>query len=321
MKRRKAFRGKDSRLANEPGDPSRRAGPIIHHPSSLINPRGFTLIELLVVIGIIALLMAILFPALSRARGQAKAMVCQTRLRQWGMTLNMYAQDNGGRFPCDGGGSAGAWLLRGMLLGASATDPNAPQDSLHHFRTKDIACCPVATKSLPPERIVSSSSGSLPGTSNLMPMAANGIPGSEFPAWVVTGPGPQFVGSYGVNNWLFTGGGFGSPVAVRRRFLTVDIFSLKSKGNIPMLLDSVAPSGRLQSAPPPAERSAANHFCIDRHDGCVNGLLLDWSVRRIGLKELWTLKWNKDFDTNGRWTKAGGVKPEQWPKWMRRFRD
>jgi len=62
-------------------------------------------------------------------------------------------------------------------------------------------------------------------------------------------------------------------------------------------------------------------FLINRHEGHVNGLFLDWSVRKIGLKELWTLKWHADFNTAGRWTKAGGVNPEAWPQWMRKFKD
>jgi hypothetical protein len=53
----------------------------------------------------------------------------------------------------------------------------------------------------------------------------------------------------------------------------------------------------------------------------VNGLFLDWSVRRVGLKELWTLKWNQSFNTANRWTLAGGVKPEDWPEWMMSFKD
>jgi len=44
-------------------------------------------------------------------------------------------------------------------------------------------------------------------------------------------------------------------------------------------------------------------------------------VRKVGLKELWTLKWSKYFDTSGPWTKAGGVAPEDWPAWMRGFKD
>ena len=61
--------------------------------------------------------------------------------------------------------------------------------------------------------------------------------------------------------------------------------------------------------------------CINRHDGYVNGLFMDWSVRRVGLKELWTLKWQRDLNTANKWTAAGGVKPEDWPEWMRKFKD
>jgi len=50
--------------------------------------------------------------------------------------------------------------------------------------------------------------------------------------------------------------------------------------------------------------------CINRHDGFVNCLFMDWSVRKVGLKELWMLKWHREFNTANRWTKAGGVKPE-----------
>ena len=49
--------------------------------------------------------------------------------------------------------------------------------------------------------------------------------------------------------------------------------------------------------------------CMDRHDGGVNCLFLDWSVRKVGLKELWTLKWVKPWPTAGPWTKRGGVRP------------
>ncbi len=48
---------------------------------------------------------------------------------------------------------------------------------------------------------------------------------------------------------------------------------------------------------------------VDRHSGGVNGLFLDWSSRKVGVKELWTLKWYEGFNTANQWTKAGGVKP------------
>ena len=76
--------------------------------------------------------------------------------------------------------------------------------------------------------------------------------------------------------------------------------------------------------PPPQENRGKTNmiwFCINRHDGYVNSLFMDWSVRKVGLKELWTLKWHRNFNTSNRWTRAGGVRPEDWPEWMRDFKD
>ncbi len=60
---------------------------------------GFTLIELLVVIAIIAILMAILMPALQRVKEQAREMACRANLRQYGITQNLYLDDNDGKYP------------------------------------------------------------------------------------------------------------------------------------------------------------------------------------------------------------------------------
>ena len=61
--------------------------------------KGFTLVELLVVISIIALLISILVPALSKARKQAKKVLCKSNLRQWGIMVNEYAPDYNGYLP------------------------------------------------------------------------------------------------------------------------------------------------------------------------------------------------------------------------------
>jgi prepilin-type N-terminal cleavage/methylation domain-containing protein/prepilin-type processing-associated H-X9-DG protein len=60
---------------------------------------AFTLIELLVVIGIIALLMAILLPALEKAREQANKTRCATHLQQLGQSLSLYSNENHGDYP------------------------------------------------------------------------------------------------------------------------------------------------------------------------------------------------------------------------------
>ena len=77
---------------------------------------GFTLVELLVVIGIIAILIAIMMPALGRAKESAKRVQCMSNLRQLGTAIMMYTQDSKGRFP-------GAWDWHPRLTGNTWDGP------------------------------------------------------------------------------------------------------------------------------------------------------------------------------------------------------
>ncbi|NLT78336.1 MAG: prepilin-type N-terminal cleavage/methylation domain-containing protein, partial [Planctomycetes bacterium] len=101
------------------------------------SERAFTLIELLVVIAVIAMLMAILIPALQRARRQARAVVCQAHLKQWGVRLATGAsEDDASLQKWDSAGNTHkAWRFS-----LQADDVPPPEN-----RSRDIRFCPMAT--------------------------------------------------------------------------------------------------------------------------------------------------------------------------------
>ena len=95
------------------------------------NSRGFTLIELLVVIGIIAILAAILFPVVARARETARKTNCASNLRQIGTAVAMYLQDYDECFPNTGDpmlwmGRRWRWPLQPYLAYGARRDPVDP---------------------------------------------------------------------------------------------------------------------------------------------------------------------------------------------------
>jgi len=299
--------------------------------------KAFTLVELLVVIAVIALLMAILVPAMEKARKQARTAACQVNLRQWGTALAAFAEDNDGLFPrveYSPRESEGAlWILTGWCLAETRNDKLQPLRRYHPISTKGMLC-PEATT---PADVATGGGG----------WGMGGVtwhyeikPGGTNRAWVlIVSGGPADEAhvvsvSYGLNGWLFqqrpgvlrtsaeraeAGLKTSSPPSY------TNIFLLRRTAGVPLLLDAAYFQGLpTEDTRPPwqdDDARAMGGFCINRHSEYINALFLDWSVRKVGLKELWTLKWHENYNTTGPWTKAGGATPEKWPPWMRGFKD
>jgi prepilin-type processing-associated H-X9-DG protein len=232
-------------------------------------------------------------------RRRAKEYVCQSNLRQWNVVFHDYVQNNNGQFLTGERGTAFYWPAQ--------LDPVTQS-----WKTNKTWFCPTALK----------------------PMS-DGERMDGFTAWGIytgsSGIGPDGIaGSYALNGYLLDVQNATEMMLEQRRASDFwRTLQVADGARVPVMIEALRfdlwPS--YTQAPPVSENttwSSTEHMarcCINRHDGAVNCLFADGSVRKVGLKELWTLKWHRTFNTEGPWTKAGGVQSDNWPVWMRGFKD
>jgi prepilin-type N-terminal cleavage/methylation domain-containing protein len=274
--------------------------------------RGFTLIELLVVVAVIALLMAILMPSLQRARRQAKTVACQAQLHQWGLVFSAYTGDYDGYFMQGWTGTGRHPWEQGRWIWINALRP--------YYSDLKMRLCPMATKFVMDEN--GNPTGARP------PYAAYGIINRGDDYAYINGDFTSYVINWWVNRCP---PGFSITWGEERQFWRNA--NVRGASNIPVFGDGNFWLARPRHTDPPPEfdgqwnwgdapgAMGMKRLCVNRRDGFTNGLFMDWSIRKMGLKQLYTFKWNREFDTGGIWTTAGGVRPGDWPRWMRKFKE
>ncbi|MHC4510720.1 MAG: type II secretion system protein [Planctomycetota bacterium] len=206
--------------------------------------RGFTLIELLVVIAIIALLMAILMPALQRVKGQARAVACQARLREWGLMFKLYTDDHDGYFN-EGWGQNETTLW-----------PNALRS--YYKDNWDMLFCPTATRE----------------------MLGGGDWGTFKAAWreldLPGGGAYRYVFSYGINSWTnYMHAARGDRL---EEWFWKSALNVRQANDVPVFGDCTWHDAWPRHTDNPVDHPDAfgignqgtsgemNHFCINRHD-------------------------------------------------------
>ena len=236
--------------------------------SSQSRRSAFSLVELLIVIAIIAMLIGILLPAVSRIRESGRSTACLANLQQWGYVYQMYLSANHGK-------SVQEW---------DSPDYRTPWQALEPYGKSSSAGlrCPSASE---------------PKTLTLKPpdsSGQSGVRGSASRAWRWKNQLSDDIGSYGFNMALFN---------VTRRINGHDFyfhFPIKEPAAIPVFADSVELIILPTNGPPPTDLESSynrglSNCCIDRHRMAVNVDFLDGHAEHVPLPALFRLRWSTAY--------------------------
>ncbi|MHC4418240.1 MAG: hypothetical protein ACYSU6_06595 [Planctomycetota bacterium] len=269
---------------------------------------AFTKKDLLVTLACVVFLLINIAAVGPRGRRHAKEMLCLSNLYKWGEIFQAFAADNDGFF-------MKGWhesYTPGEDYWMAALRP-------YYANNDNLRCCPEAT---------------IPGTE--IDGGKYGGHGT-FVAWGIFDTfewGPPALagdyGSYGMNGWACNAPPYSLPWGRPDPRTWWRGPNAAGANNIPLFLGSQWVDGWPEEyhVPPDYDGQPAwdagmqmGRFCINRHQGYVNSAFLDFSARKVGLKELWKLKWHRTYNLDGPWTIAGGVQPGDWPEWMQDFED
>jgi prepilin-type N-terminal cleavage/methylation domain-containing protein/prepilin-type processing-associated H-X9-DG protein len=256
---------------------------------SSLRRHGFTLVELLVVIGIIALLIAMLLPALNKARSAAKTASCLSTIRQLGTAFTMYVNQQRKSIPYYPVGDPN-YVEQGLWIG---------QLRSVYSKVDASRFCPEATTPLPHA-----------ATDDPIGNAFASWGGNQKNAFI----GTQ-LGSYGFNGWLYSwndkhdGKGGPSPTSIGFAGGTWDNTRFKvpvtrRSTEVPVFCDSIwvdfwpqkddqppqAPSNLITGGYGGGQSMMAR-ICIARHGRAINIAYADGHAATVPLQQLWQQYW------------------------------